>query len=469
MHHLTIAQIFEDQGKNRWNCATSSASDRKKKLSGLRDILESKREAILGAMAEDLRRHPMESELMEFTPTVAELDHAVAHLDYWMEPQPRPTPLALAPASSHVRFEAQGRVLVIGAWNYPFYLSVVPAIAALAAGNTVILKPSELAPATSRVLKEIFDIAFEVHDAAVVEGGVEVSQEILKLPFDHFFYTGGGAVGKIVMKAAAEHLAKVTLELGGKSPVILDESASLSQAGKRIAWGKFVNSGQTCIAPDYVLVPRGQESELISAIRAQVESSYGGDEESRKKTPDLARIVNTRHFHRIREMVEKSVEQGARVEMGGRFDESEKYIAPTVLSGVKADHAIMSDEIFGPVLPVISVDSLDEAISFVRSRPKPLALYVFSKRGDRTERILRETTSGGVTVNDCMLHIANPDLPFGGVGASGLGSYHGRSGFQCFSHERAVLMQAPVSAVGWFTPPYTQRLKGLIGVMKKLL
>jgi aldehyde dehydrogenase (NAD+) len=467
--HQSLQHVFEAQGKNRWNCALSTARARKKKLKVLRDVMEGKREAILAALAADLRRHPMESELLEFAPSIAELDHAVSNLDHWMEPQARPTPLALAPASSQVRFEAQGRVLILGAWNYPFYLSVVPAVAAIAAGNTVILKPSELAPATSRVLAEIFEAAFESQDAAVVEGGIEASQALLQLPFDHFFYTGGGTVGKIVMKAAAEHLAKVTLELGGKSPVILDESANIESAGKRIAWGKFVNSGQTCIAPDYVLVPKSREADLVSAIRAQVEVSYGADEQERKETPDLARIVNERHFERIRKMIEDSIAQGAKAELGGVFDAAEKYIAPTVLTGVQANHAIMSDEIFGPVLPVISYESLDDAISFVRERPKPLALYVFSKRGDRTEKILRETTSGGVTVNDCMLHIANPDLPFGGVGASGMGAYHGYSGFKCFSHEKGVLMQSPVSAVGWLAPPYTNRVRNLIGVMKRLL
>jgi len=465
----TISEVFEAQGKNRWNCSLSTARDRKEKLEKLREAIESKRSAILSALTADLRRHPTETELFEVTSSVAELDHSLANLDQWMEPQTRATPLALAPASSHIRYEAQGRVLVLGAWNYPFYLSIVPVVAAISAGNTVILKPSELSPATSRVLKEIFDSAFEIQDVAVFEGGVEVSQELLQLPFDHFFYTGGGAVGKIVMKAAAEHLAKVTLELGGKSPVIVDESANALVAGKRIAWGKLVNSGQTCIAPDYVLVHRSKESELLAGIRSQIEASYGADEAARQFSPDLARIVNDRHFARIRTLVEKSIEQGARLELGGKFESSEKYIAPTVLSGVKPDHAVMSDEIFGPVLPVIAVDSLDEAIAFVRARPKPLALYVFSKRSDQTERVLRETSSGGVTVNDCMLHIANPNLPFGGVGPSGIGSYHGFSGFQCFSHEKAVFTQSPVNAVGWLAPPYTERVRGLVGVMKRLL
>jgi aldehyde dehydrogenase (NAD+) len=469
MHTQTISEVFEAQGKNRWNCALSSARARKSKLEDLRTVIESKREAICSALAADLRRHPTETEIFEITSSVAEIDHSLAHLDQWMEPQARPTPLALVPASSHIRYEAQGRVLVLGAWNYPFYLSIVPVVAAISAGNTVILKPSELSPATSRVLKEIFDSAFEVQDVAVIEGGVEVSQELLKLPFDHFFYTGGGTVGKIVMKAAAEHLAKVTLELGGKSPVIVDESANAVSAGKRIAWGKLVNSGQTCIAPDYVLVHRSKEAELLSGIRSQIEASYGADEGLRQSSPDLARIVNTRHFARIRELVQQSVAQGAKLELGGKFEESEKYIAPTVLTGVKAEHAVMADEIFGPVLPVISVDSLDEAIAFVRARPKPLALYVFSKRGDRTEKVLRETTSGGVTVNDCMLHIANPHLPFGGVGPSGIGSYHGFPGFQCFSHEKAVLTQAPVNAVGWLSPPYTERVRNLVSVMKRFL
>ncbi len=447
----------------------SSARERKSALKSLKDVMEARKDAILAALASDLRRHPIESELMEFAPSLAELDFAVANLDAWMKPHPRATPLALVPASSHVRFEAQGRVLVLGAWNYPLYLSIAPVVAAIAAGNTVILKPSELAPAMSRVLAEVIASAFDSQWVAVMEGGIDASQELLKLSFDHFFYTGGGTVGKIVMKAAAEHLAKVTLELGGKSPVIVDESADLRVVGKRLAWGKFINAGQTCIAPDYVLVPKGREAELAAGIRAQVEASYGVDETARQKSPDFARIVNERHFQRIRRLVEDSIKAGARIELGGVYEGVEKYIAPTVLSGVSGDHPVMADEIFGPVLPILSYEKLEDAIEFVRARPKPLALYIFSRKEANTERLLRETTSGGVTVNDCMLHIANPELPFGGVGPSGLGSYHGFYGFRCFSHEKAVLVQSSVNALGWLAPPYTARVRSLIGVMKKLM
>jgi len=469
MQKQNLQGVFEAQGVYRWKAATSSVSERKKALQSLRDVMVSKKDAILAALAADLRRHSTESELFEFVPSMSELDFAIEHLHEWMQPQVRGTPLAFAPASSHVRFEAQGRVLVLGAWNYPFYLSIVPVVAAIAAGNTVILKPSELSQATSRVLVEVMEAAFDAEHVAVVEGGADVSQELFKLPFDHFFYTGGGAVGKLVMKAAAEHLAKVTLELGGKSPAIVDASADIKAAGRRIAWGKYINVGQTCIAPDYVLVPRAQEAELIAAIRAQVEASYGADEDARRKSPDLARIINARHFDRIRGLLEGTVQAGARVEFGGVCDGAEKYIAPTVLSGVRPDHPIMGDEIFGPVLPILTYESLSEAIEFVRARPKPLALYVFSRKGAATERVLRETSSGGVTVNDCMLHIGNPELPFGGVGPSGLGSYHGYYGFRCFSHEKAVFSQAALNATGWIAPPYTSRVRSVIGVMKRFL
>jgi aldehyde dehydrogenase (NAD+) len=317
-------------------------------------------------------------------------------------------------------------------------------------------------------MTSIITEAFAKSEVAAIGGEVETAEALLELPFDHFFFTGSTRIGRTVMKAAAEHLASVTLELGGKSPAIVDETADVARAASRIAWGKFVNAGQTCVAPDYVLVHESQERAFIDGTVEHVARMYGPTDEDRRRTPDFARMIDAGHFSRIGALLEATVRGGAHVETGGKGDPGERYIAPTVLSNVDFDAPIMSEEIFGPVLPVIPFTSLDDALARVNARPKPLALYAFSRRAEVIERILRGTSAGGTLVNDTVLHVANPSLPFGGVGESGLGSYHGFFGFKAFSHERAVMRQTRLSLAPLLAPPYGRTANLLMAVLERL-
>jgi aldehyde dehydrogenase (NAD+) len=347
-------------------------------------------------------------------------------------------------------------------------LTLAPLVAAIAAGCRAIVRPSEKAPATRDVMAHIVAEAFEVHEVALVGGEVDVAQKLLQLPFDHFFFTGGTAVGKIVMKAAAEHLASVTLELGGKSPCIVDESADLAWAAKRIAFGKFYNGGQTCVAPDYVLVHEKVERAFLEKLAAAIAKMYGGDDAARKATPDFARIIDDGHFRRVAALLDETVRAGATVAVGGATDAAQRYIAPTVLSNVTFDAPIMREEIFGPVLPVISYRSLDDALVQINARPKPLALYVFSTKSALSDRVIDATSAGGTLVNDTVLHFAHPNLPVGGVGESGIGNYHGHFGFKAFSHERAVMRQTKSTLAPMLAPPYSRTTRAILALLERL-
>jgi aldehyde dehydrogenase (NAD+) len=309
---------------------------------------------------------------------------------------------------------------------------------------------------------------FDESEVAVFEGDVTVAEALLELPFDHILFTGSTRVGKRVMAAAAKNLAPVTLELGGKSPVLVHASADLEATARHIVWGKFINAGQTCVAPDYVLVPRANRDDFLAAARRAVEHAYGTTDDERRTSPDYCRMVDDGSFERMKRLVEDATARGATVETGGQFEAGERYVAPTILSAVRPEMEVMSDEIFGPVLPVVTYGDLDEAISFVRARPKPLALYVFAEDRRAVERVLAETTSGGTAVNTVVLHLANPNLPFGGVGESGMGSYHGFFGFRTFSHERAILRQGRLSTIQRFFPPYTETVRRNLRLIRKL-
>jgi aldehyde dehydrogenase (NAD+) len=381
--------------------------------------------------------------------TIAEIDHVVSRLRSWMRPRRVATPLRLRPGSSRVVRQPLGTVLIIAPWNYPVNLLLAPLVAALAAGNTAVLKPSELAPATSGLLAELVPHHLDERAVAVVEGGVAETTELLAQPFDHIMYTGGGNVARIVMRAAAEHLTPVTLELGGKSPAIVAADADVDVAARRIVWGRFVNAGQTCIAPDYVLVTRDVETRFLDAAAAAVTALYGHDP---RRSPDFGRIVNERHLDRLAGLLDAGGYRA--VVTGGIVDRSDRYLAPTILAGVEPEAAVMQEEIFGPLLPVLAVDSVDAAVEFVNARPHPLALYVFTRRTATAERIVERTTSGGVAVNATLLHVGVPDLPFGGVGASGTGAYHGEAGFDRFSHRRSVYRRPAGLDVPLLYPPY---------------
>jgi aldehyde dehydrogenase (NAD+) len=463
-----IERLYRRQRSNQAAVKRSSADERIEKLKRLRAAILEREPAIREALHADFRKSAAEVEVTEIYPVLVEIKDAIQSLRRWMKPQRVATPLALFGTRSWVHYEPKGVVLVIAPWNYPFQLAIAPLVAAIAAGNCVVLKPSELTTQTSALLVELLGAVFREDEVAVVEGGPAETQRLLALPFDHFFFTGSTKVGRIVAEAAARHLASTTLELGGKSPTIVHDSANLETTANRIVWGKFVNAGQTCIAPDYVLVPEALQKPLVEELRRSIASMYGASEDERRASPDLCRVINDRNYDRLTRMLDATVAGGATVEVGGGRDPGERYLAPTVLTGVSAESPVMAEEIFGPILPILTYKTLDEATSFVTARDKPLALYVFAEDAGAIDRVIGETTAGGTTVNNAVVHFANANLPFGGVGPSGLGSYHGHFGFKAFSHERAVLQQGRVDMLKSIYPPYGPKVARMVAFMRKL-
>lgn len=441
---------------------TTPLSWRLAQLRALKRLLEENSAAIEDALFDDLGKNPAESQLTEVGVVLSEIEHTIAHLRSWLRPKRVAVPLGLAPASASTMLEPLGVVLVIAPWNYPLQLLLGPVVGAIAAGNAVLLKPSELAPATSALLAELVALHLDGRAIAVVQGGVDVTTELLAQRFDHIFYTGNGAVGRIVMKAAAEHLTPVTLELGGKSPVYVDDTVDLAAAARRIAWGKFMNAGQTCVAPDYLLATREVAEQLTPHLVQAIAELYDGDP---RTSSSYGRIVNDRHFERLTGLLE-----GERVLTGGRSDKRTRYLAPTVLGDVARDAPVMQQEIFGPVLPIVEVTGLDDAIRFIRAGEKPLALYAFTSSKQAAKRILTETSSGAVGFGIPVAHLSVPGLPFGGVGESGMGGYHGRRSVETFSHEKAVLHKrlAP-DTMKLVYPPFTEKKDGFIrGLLRRL-
>jgi aldehyde dehydrogenase (NAD+) len=430
---------------------------RQSTLKRIRDLIDERESRLLDALAADFGKPRFEAWTTELGFTISEINHVLAHLGSWMQPEKVATPVMFKPGSSYIVPEPAGVTCVIAPWNYPAQLLLVPMVAAISAGNAVIAKPSELAPETAAELASLIE-AIDDPAIAAVQGGVAESTELLAQRFDHILYTGNSRVARIVMRAAAEHLTPVTLELGGKSPAIVSRHANVDVAARRIAWGKFMNAGQTCIAPDYVLVERPVYDELVSALGKHITEFYGSDPQT---SGDYARIVNEPHFHRLEKMLHCGT-----VAFGGVADADTRYIAPTVLTGITLTDPVMREEIFGPILPVIVVDSLDDAISVVNDVAaeggKPLALYTFSERDSENDQVLAEAGSGGACVNGTLLHISNPNLPFGGVGESGMGSYHGKFGFDTFSHHRALHRRTTKIDPSLIYPPYTATKKKLV-------
>ncbi|HZR12484.1 MAG TPA: aldehyde dehydrogenase family protein [Acidimicrobiia bacterium] len=433
---------------------TRSLDWRLEQLSRLRTMLVEREQELLAALLDDLGKPPTEAYATEIGFTVAEIDYVRKHLAGWMRPEKVHTPLLAQPGRARLHREPVGVVLVIAPWNYPVQLLLAPLVGAIAAGNCVVLKPSEVAANVSRVLGRIVPEYLDTECVAVVEGAVAETTALLAERFDHIFYTGNGTVGRVVMEAAAKHLTPVTLELGGKSPAIVDRHADLDVAARRIAWGKYLNAGQTCVAPDYVLVDAELHDALITDVREAVRSFYGDDP---RRSPDYARIINDRHFERL----ERLVDDGA-IAFGGDRDAHTRYFAPTALRDVRPDTAVMHEEIFGPILPILPVDDVGAAIEFVNERDKPLALYVFSESEAVQQRVVEETTSGGVCVNGTLLHLSVPELPFGGVGPSGMGAYHGHASFDTFSHKKGVLTKSTRVDPDVAYPPYTRLKRALI-------
>lgn len=427
---------------------------RRRQLQQMRRMLVEHEDEFLDALAADLGKPRTEGYLTDIAFVLSELDDMLKHLEKWNKPIKVSSPMVTQPAKSWLQPEPLGVVLVIAPWNYPVQLLLVPAAGAIAAGNAVVMKPSEVSSATSATLARL--IPQYLDDAAVVciEGAVPETTALLAQRWDHIFYTGNGTVGRVVARAAAEHLTPITLELGGKSPAIVDASANVRVAARRIAWGKWLNAGQTCVAPDHVLVHRSVRDELLEQLRLAVHEFYGDDPQI---SDSYGRIVSDRHLERLRSLM-----SGGTVLFGGESDAADRYLAPTVLVDVDVDSKLMAEEIFGPLLPVLTVESVGEAIAFVNDRDHPLALYVFAQDDAVVDDVLARTTAGGVTVNGTIVHLTNPDLPFGGVGESGMGSYHGESSVRVFQHMKAVLARGTRVDPAIAYPPYTERKSKLL-------
>jgi len=457
----TSEERFAAQREARWRVGSAPASERGRKLRALMEALLARLPEARAALAADFRKCPEEVDLTEIYPVVSEIRTALRHLGSWMRPRRARTPLAFLGSAASVRAEPKGVVLIISPWNYPLFLTLGPLVSAIAAGNCCIIKPSEFTPHASAFLRSLLEGLFPPEEVAVVEGAAPEARALLDLPFDHVFFTGSPAVGRLVMAAAARRLGSLTLELGGKSPVLVDAGADLEEAAERIVWGKFLNAGQTCVAPDYVLVAEGAHDQLLEALVRAVKRHYGGTPEARKASPDFARVINAAHLARLTGLLAAS---GGRVVLGGEADAAENYLAPTLLADVPPLAPLMQEEIFGPILPVLKVASMDEAVAFVNARPTPLALYVFADRAG-AERILARTASGGACIGDTVLHFAHPHLPAGGTGASGFGRAHGHHGFLAFSNERAVLRQRTrFSPARLMYPPYTRFVRKLVAL-----
>lgn len=422
---------------------------RREQLKAVRRLLTKNARPLAAALAEDLGKPEFEAHTTDVAFPISEASIALKNLQRWTRPEKAALPAVQRPAKAYTVFEPLGVVLVIAPWNYPVQLVFNPLVAAIAAGNCAIVKPSELTPKTSALIAKLIREYLDGDCIAVVEGAVDETTALLEQRFDHIFYTGNGRVARVVMEAAAKHLTPTTLELGGKSPCVVAADADLATAARRIAWGKFTNAGQTCTAPDYVLVERAAAAELTEKLAATITEFYGADP---KASPDFARIVSRRHAERLAAMLD----DGATKAAGGDVDLDERYVAPTLLTDVSTDSKVMDEEIFGPILPILAVDDLDEAIDTINRGDKPLALYVFGADKARCDRVLASTSSGGACVNATLWHVANPNLPFGGVGESGMGAYHGRYGFERLSHRKAVT-EKPTRMdpkVGY--PPYSR-------------
>jgi aldehyde dehydrogenase (NAD+) len=446
-----IERIYDLQQRNRAAVGTTTAAQRIEKLKRFERAILDRRPEIRSAMWDDYRKPAAEVDLSEVYPVVTEARHAARHLRKWMKPKRVPTPLALFGSRSSVVYEPKGVALIISPWNFPFNLTLGPLVSAIAAGNCVMVKPSEMTPASTACMKRILADLFDEDEVAVIEGDASVAEALLRKKFDHIFFTGSPAVGKIVMKAAAEHLTSVTLELGGKSPAIVDASANLTEAARRIAWGKFLNCGQICIAPDYALVHESVRDEFLAKLRSSLDSQ--GDASAARGW-----LVNDRHAARVRRLIDTAVEQGATLVMGGTG--SGRDIAPTILADVPPDAPVMQEEIFGPILPVVTYRTLDEAFAIINGKEHPLVLYIFSRTKSAVREILRRTRAGGTTVNQTLVHFYQLELPFGGVGNSGVGKSHGFHGFEAFSNPRGLLEQKlPYSSIELLYPPYKGKLK----------
>ena len=432
---------------------TKNLKFRKQQLKLLSKNIKNHENELLDALYKDLGKSKVEAYATEIGMLLKSIKLMRKELKNWSKTKQTDTPLYLFPTKSYIKKEPYGTVLIIGPFNYPVQLVFEPLIGAIAAGNTAIVKPSELTPHVAIVIRDIIEDTFDETYVSVVEGGIEETQTLLSLPFDYIFFTGSEKVGKIVYEAAARKLIPVTLELGGKSPVIVDDTANIKVASERISFGKFTNDGQTCVAPDYILVQRKVKNDLIKALKKTITEFYG---ENIEKSPDFGRIVNQKHFNRLNDLIQIHKDN---VVFGGNSSKEDLYIEPTLLDNITNDNKIMKEEIFGPILPIITYDNFDEVLEIIQSKSKPLSLYLFSEDENMTHRVLEELSFGGGAINDTLMHLANPNLPFGGVGSSGIGQYHGKYSFDTFSHMKSYTFKSTRLESSLFFPPYKGKFK----------
>ncbi|MGC7673884.1 aldehyde dehydrogenase [Staphylococcus epidermidis] len=432
---------------------TKNLKFRKQQLKLLSKNIKNHENELLDALYKDLGKSKVEAYATEIGMLLKSIKLMRKKLKNWSKTKQTDTPLYLFPTKSYIKKEPYGTVLIIGPFNYPVQLVFEPLIGAIAAGNTAIVKPSELTPHVAIVIKDIIEDTFDEAYVSVVEGGIEETQTLLSLPFDYMFFTGSEKVGKIVYEAAARKLIPVTLELGGKSPVIVDDTANIKVASERISFGKFTNAGQTCVAPDYILVQRKVKNDLIKALKKTITEFYG---ENIEKSPDFGRIVNQKHFNRLNDLIQIHKDN---VVFGGNSSKEDLYIEPTLLDNITNDNKIMKEEIFGPILPIITYDNFDEVLEIIQSKSKPLSLYLFSEDENMTHRVVEELSFGGGAINDTLMHLANPNLPFGGVGSSGIGQYHGKYSFDTFSHMKSYTFKSTRLESSLFFPPYKGKFK----------
>ena len=455
---MNISQIVQEQKTYFASQQTKDISNRKKLLKSLLSEIIKREKDIVNALYADFKKSEYESVMTETSIVISELKRTIKNINAWAKPQSVLPAFLNFPSSSKIYKEPYGIVLVISPWNYPYQLAFVPLIGAIAAGNTVVVKPSELTPNTSKITKEIIESVFDKNLASVVEGGVDVSTELLQQRWDYIFFTGSVSVGKIVAKAAAQFLPPVTLELGGKNPCIIDETANIKLAAKRIVWGKLINGGQTCIAPDYLLIHASVKDKFVNYYQKEVTKAYGDNPENSK---DYPRIVNQRNFDRLASMLENET-----FLVGGKTNREDNYISPTLIDEPSLDSEVMKSEIFGPISPVISYRNEEEIERIIYNYEKPLALYVFSGNKKFANKMIAKYSFGGGTINDTTVHFANHNLPFGGVGESGIGSYHGKQTFNLFSHKKGVTKRYNWLDLPMRYAPYKGKLKTLKTFMK---
>jgi len=458
-------EVFNALKMNQFNIGNTTYKERIKKLDKLKKSLEfSYKMRIREALYSDFGKPYLETDLTEIYPIIDEINFTRKHLKSWLKKQRVDTPITLLGSSSWINYEPKGVCLIMSPWNYPVSLTFGPLVSAIVAGNTVILKPSEMTPNVSIVMAELIKDIFKEDEVVLIEGDAKTAQELLKLPFNHIFFTGSPAVGKLVMKAAAEHLASVTLELGGKSPAIVDNTAHLDKAIKKIVFGKFLNSGQTCITPDYLLIDEKLKGDVVALFSKYVRAFYS---ESPETSTSLCRIVNQKHFERLKAHLEEAISKSAVIEVGGSSDAENYFIEPTLISGLPENASLLQEEIFGPILPLVTYKTIEEAVGYINAKEKPLALYIYSKNKKRIDFILNNTRAGSTAINHNLVQFLNLNLPFGGINNSGMGKSHGFFGFQEFSNQRSVLKQHTFGAVDLIYPPYNKLKQKIIDLAIK--